>query len=551
MSTGFADMDLEAKVGQLMMVGFDGCTLTGETAFYLRARKFGSVVLFARNLKEPVQIRSLTSQLQEFGDEDTGGLIIAVDQEGGAVVRLTHGATVFPGNMALGATGDPNYAYRAARVMGAEMKALGLNLNLAPVLDVNNNPHNPGIGIRSYGESAHLVARMGVAAIRGYHDAGVAVTAKHFPGKGDCTVDSHLDMPIIPHSRDRLDEVELLPFKRAIAEGVDVIMTAHVNFPAYDESGTPATLSHAVLTGLLREKLGYSGVIITDDLLMGGITRRYPVGEAAVRAFEAGADLLVVAHPGENQEEVWRALLEAARSGRISPRRLDESIARIQGLKKRLGLMPGSSTSTTLQVRVEQGSNVVGAPESRELALEIARHAITVIRNDGDILPLKISATAKIAVVSPEIKALTMVEDDESAHNPLAKEVAARGANVVDIEVGESPTEDEIDRAIARASTCDVIIVATYNAHLHLAQAGMVRRLIELGRPVVACALRNPYDVATIPEAKVFVASYGFRDCNLKALVEVIFGGQVPTGRLPVSIPGVCPAGFGISWGRR
>ncbi len=545
-------MTLEDKIGQMVMVGFAEQSLTPELEARLNALHVGNVIFLGRNYANPEQMWKLTNDLQRMASlrRSPVGLLTAIDQEGGIVARLLNGVTVFPGNMALGAAGRTEYARRAAVVTAQEMLQLGLNMNLAPVLDVNNNPGNPAIGVRSYGESPEMVAAMGAEAVAGSQCMGVVATAKHFPGKGDVTVDSHLDLPHVPHSRDRLNRVELVPFKAAIAAGVGAIMTAHVTFPAIEpEPLLPATMSQRVLRGLLREELGFRGIIITDDLFMGAISKLYGLAEAAIRSINAGADIVLMCHEPGEQAIAIRAIWAAVRSGRISMDRIDSSVSRVLRLKALFGVMtPRVSAS---------GPSGVGSQSNRKLALAIARESVTVVRDRHGILPFPLAAGSAnkadsgadgarrdfprpvdVLVISPDIRSLTMVEDTGSHGSPLAKAVRMFIPGAQDMTVSQSPSDDEIAAAAAAARGRGLVIVGTHNGHLYHAQAALVKHVGEVGPPVVVVGMRNPYDVMDLAEIGTYIAAYSFRECSMQAVAEVIFGSTVPTGRLPVTIPG-------------
>lgn len=330
------DLTLEQKVGQLLMCGFHSQHADEQITRLIRDYHVGGVIYFRRNVESVDQLTRLSAELQEMAAEAGAlPLMISVDQEGGMVARIDQeGMTQVPGNMALGATGNAEYTLECAQILGRELKNIGIDMNLAPVVDVNNNPLNPVIGVRSYGEHAESVAAHGVAAITGYQSQGIAATAKHFPGHGDTAVDSHLGMVTVPHDRNRLEQMELLPFRKAIEAGVDAIMTAHVMFPSIEPEPIPATLSHKVLTGLLREEMGFEGIIITDCLEMHAISKPYGVAEAAIRAVEAGADLILVSHTLQDQVAALEAIVEAVRTGRISEEVIHQAVERIMTWKK-------------------------------------------------------------------------------------------------------------------------------------------------------------------------------------------------------------------------
>lgn len=336
-----AEMSLSDKIGQMLMCGFEGTVVPDDGIRELIAKGgIGGVIYFARNVETPEQVAGMTAELQQAAAE--GGkapLWISIDQEGGMVARITEGVALMPGGMAIAAAGSVEDAYQAALISGRELSAMGINLNYAPVLDVNNNARNPVIGVRSFGESPEKVADYGAATIRGFQDAGVAATAKHFPGHGDTDVDSHLDLPTVRHDRARMDSVELVPFRRAIAEGVDAMMSAHIYFPALEQEKLPVTLSKAVLTGLLREELGFGGIIMTDCMEMNAIAEHYGTVEASVLAIAAGADIVLISHRADRQLAAIEAILHAVAEGRISEARIDDSVRRLLALKVKRGVI--------------------------------------------------------------------------------------------------------------------------------------------------------------------------------------------------------------------
>lgn len=340
-----AEMSLSDKIGQMLMCGFEGTAVPDDGIRELVAKGgIGGVIYFARNIETPEQVARMTAELQQAAAE--GGkapLWISIDQEGGMVARITEGVALMPGGMAIAAAGSVEDAYQAALISGRELSAMGINLNYTPVLDVNNNARNPVIGVRSFGESPEKVADYGAATIRGFQDAGVAATAKHFPGHGDTDVDSHLDLPTVRHDRARMDSVELVPFRRAIAEGVDAMMSAHIYFPALEQEKFPVTLSKAVLTGLLREELGFGGIIMTDCMEMNAIAEHYGTVEASVLAIEAGADIVLISHRADRQLAAIEAILHAVAEGRISETRIDDSVRRLLALKVKRGVIAAGS----------------------------------------------------------------------------------------------------------------------------------------------------------------------------------------------------------------
>ncbi|MBI3941696.1 MAG: beta-N-acetylhexosaminidase [Chloroflexi bacterium] len=337
-------MTLAQKAGQVMAFGFDGTTLTDELRRMIDLMRPGGVVLFARNVVSPAQLAQLIAGLQQTAQANgSPRLIISIDQEGGRVARLRQGAgfTEFPSAQAVGASADPAATARqVAQGMATEMRAAGINMDLAPVLDVNNNPANPIIGNRSYGNDPALVAACGVAFIEALQAAGIMAVGKHFPGHGDTAVDSHLALPVIPHDRARLERVEFVPFRAAIAAGVAGIMSAHISFPAIDPTpDIPATLSPKVMTGLLRDELQFNGLRLTDSLEMGALQATgFPVPIAAATALAAGADLLLFNCGHALNYQAHIALQEGVRFGEIPKARLDEAVRRVLRAKEQFGI---------------------------------------------------------------------------------------------------------------------------------------------------------------------------------------------------------------------
>ena len=511
--TMIAEMTIEEKVGQLIMVGFEGTQANETVETYIRERFVGGVVLFSRNIESPQQTAELTNQLQRLASTTARQipLLIGIDQEGGWVIRLREGATVLPGNMALGATDSTELAERAGEVTAVELAAVGVNLNFAPVMDVNNNLDNPVIGRRSFGESPELVSRLGVPYIRGLQRNGVLATAKHFPGHGDTTVDSHFDLPTVNHDRERIHALELQPFRAAIDADVAAIMTAHIIYPAFDPD-RPATLSPTILTDLLRKELGFDGLLITDDMEMKAIDDRYRSGEAAVMAVEAGADIVMVLWTPPKQIEVFDALLSAVKSGRISQARLDQSVGRILKSKGR--------AFDRHFVDVESVGRTVGGDAHKQLAQTIASRAITVVGNRDNLLPLTLEPETSVLILN---ESSTLFESFK-AHHP----------NTVEARIPEKPeVADILQQLLLQAGDADVVIAGIMNDE----QAVLVQR-ISLGTttPVIVVALGSPYTLRDCPDVSASLAAYDVHEASVSAAVEVIVGAQEAQGKLPVQL---------------
>jgi beta-N-acetylhexosaminidase len=519
------EMSIEEKIGQMLMVGFEG-TSTDEVRELIEKYHVGGVILFARNLLDASQIINLCNELQELAIRSKHPLLfISIDQEGGLVIRIRKGATVLPGNMALGATQSPEFAYEAGKINGIELSLLGINVNLAPVLDVNNNPDNPSTGTRSFGGNPHLVAELGVQLIRGMQKHGVSATAKHFPGKGDVTVNSHIALPTVYHDLSHIEQVELYPFRAAISENVHFIMVSHVAFPVIDPTGLPATLSYQVITNLLKKKLKFKGLVITDDLEMGAIQKNFNTGEAAKKAVLAGADIILVCHRKDRQLEAFESILSAVRDGEISEKIIDESVSKILNLKKKIKIFKNNGKLEKIRLKHEK------------FAKKLAQHAVTVFKDEGNSLPLKLMEEDKVLLINPDYRVLTMVEEEMQEEDVFFREVKKRHSNVVHKEIDIIPSDEVIEECRKLAEGSEVVIIITYNAKFHPEQAKLVNVLSQTSKPIVAISVRNPYDLMVYREVPTYLSTYSFRACSLEAAVEVLFGEIEAKGKLPVVIP--------------
>lgn len=335
-----AGMNLDRKIGQMLMAGIPGSAISEESRSIIKNYLPGGIILFGYNLSDKSMIKEYNADLQQTAIESCGiPLFISIDQEGGRVKRITDGVTQFPGNMPFGIVNDKELIYDAARILGMQLRLLGINMNLAPVLDVNNNPMNPVINTRSFGSDTDIVSRMGAAYIEGLQKAKCIAVGKHFPGHGDTDKDSHLTLPVIPYDLARLQKIEFPPFINAIDAGVEAIMTAHISFPLILNNNLPATISKRFLTGVLREEMNFEGLIITDDMEMNAISEMMDIGEAAVKSINAGADIILISTQGETIKKISSAIKEAVSNGIIPFNRIDESVKRIIEAKLRYGII--------------------------------------------------------------------------------------------------------------------------------------------------------------------------------------------------------------------
>ncbi|MFB8175033.1 glycoside hydrolase family 3 protein [Streptomyces sp. NPDC055966] len=539
-------MTLEEKVGQLFVMRVYGHSATApdqadidanlkelgvRTAAELIAMyRVGGIIYFtwAHNTRDPQQIAELSDGIQKASLDQARGLpvLVATDQEHGAVCRVGKPATLFPGAMALGAGGSRSDARTLGRISGAELRAMGINQDYSPDADVNVNPANPIIGVRSFGADPEAVGELVAAEVKGYQQSRVAATAKHFPGHGDTATDSHTGFPVITHSRDLWEKLDAVPFRAAIAAGIDSIMTAHIQFPALDDSGDPATLSHPVLTGILRGELGYDGVVITDSLGMAGVRTKYGDDRVPVLALKAGVDQLL--NP-PSIDVAWHAVLKAVQDGELTESRLDESILRILRLKSRLGLFEAPYAS---RAGVER---TVGTKAHLATADRIAERTTTLLVNDDRTLPFTPRTARRILVVGADPDSPTGTTGPPTG--VLAAALTELGFTATALSTGTSPSAAAVARAVTAAQDADAVVVATYDVTAGSSQRTLVERLLATGRPVAALAVRNPYDVAQLPAVKACLTSYGWTDVEVRAAARVLAGRVAPRGKLPVPVP--------------
>lgn len=505
-------LTVEQKVGQLMMVGFAGLHMTDDIAALVRGRQVGGVCMFKRNIEGPEQIAVLNEDLRELM-ADSVPLFIAVDQEGGNVVRISRGALVLPGNMALGATRSAQLAYDAGKAQAEDLKLLGFNMNLAPVLDVNVNPRNPVIGIRSFGDNPALVSAFGAEFIRGQQDGNIATVAKHFPGHGGTDVDSHRGLPVMKESKEQV-MAQLEPFATAIRAGLDGLMTAHVSTPTLTGDDLPATLSPKILTGLLRGELGFDGLVLTDELEMEAIAQRFGVGKAAVMAVTAGADMVLIPWTPEKKLEVQQALLAAAASGEITRERLDAAVRHVLVVKARRGLFSAPPP-------LEQRLSLIGRRRGRSVSREISQASVTLLRSGPQTFPLKLDQKVAVLTAEPSFANAIRLRDPHAR----ALVTPAYPSSKLRAELRQKARE--------LALWADVVVVGVINSR----QVDLVTMAAAARRPVVVVTMGLPYLVELVPEAQTVLAVYSYRESAAEAAAAALYGERGTPGKLPVSLP--------------
>ncbi|WP_018922113.1 glycoside hydrolase family 3 N-terminal domain-containing protein [Salsuginibacillus kocurii] len=539
LSRALDHLSQEQKIGQIMMPDFrtwdgeDVTKMNEEIEAKIEEYHLGGIILFAENTVETEQTIDLVQDYKEAADQF--GMLLTTDQEGGIVTRLQE-ATDMPGNMAVGATRSNELAFKTGNVIGAELEALGINMNLAPVVDVNNNPDNPVIGVRSFGEDPELVGELGVSYMEGLQEHGTASIAKHFPGHGDTDVDSHIGLPEVPHDRERLFNVELVPFQKIMDEDIDAIMTSHVTFPEIDDTtviseddgseiALPATLSEEVLTGLVREEMEYDGVIMTDALDMDAIADHFDPVDAVIRTINAGTDIVLMP---VGLPEVFEGVYEAVQNGEIEQERLDEAVERVLTLKLERGIFKQEETADREELK-EQVQEIILSEEHVAIEQEVAEESITLVKNEDETLPLN----------SEEGEMITVVGAEDS--DQLAEAVEAYHTNVQHIELeDEQETLTEEQQAVIAESNAVIVGSNTFEVddrspeHPHM----MVYQHLaaESEAPVIGVGIRNPYDVMTYDDVDAYLAQYGFQDASFEATAATIFGENEPNGELPVTI---------------
>ena len=511
-------LTLEQKIGQLFLVSFEGTEISPATKKHIQQHYFGNFIYFAKNLTDYKSIRQLSDSIQAITRENSGiPAFISTDQEGGMVARAYSGATHFPSNMSVTASGMASQVGLMAEMVGKELSALGINVNHAPVVDVNNNPDNPIIGVRAYSDDPAVVSNMAVSYINGLQKSKVMANAKHFPGHGDTSIDTHLALPTIEHDIGRLNSIELAPFKAAIAGGVDSIMTTHIIFKSIDE--LPATLSRKILTGLLREKLDFKGLIMTDSMSMDAIQDNFTMEKGCVMAINAGADLLCMRIAPEIQSRCYNTVLEAAKSGEIAIETINAAIERILHYKKKYGLE--SAPPMPQQIY----------PQHEALADEISKKSITLVEDKLGLLPL--SGNKIFAISPPPYRA--NIADDSIVKLAAFSQTTAEALGCEYAEIAVNPGKDEIEAVIKSIAGYDTILYASYNAIQYPGQVDLFNAIKAAGKQVILVSLRVPYDIFKMPGADAHVAAYEYTNRSVMNTIKALAGKLEFMGTLPVS----------------
>jgi len=559
-------MSIEEKIGQLIEVGVNATFLNQDSEAFKALRHqvvdnhIGGLILFRGPVYESVMLVNRMQELAKYP------LLISADLEAGSGMRFDDTVN-FPWNMAIAATGKPDYARRAGEITGHEARAMGIQQIYAPVSDVNNNAANPVINVRSFGEDPADVARFVAAFVAGAQHAGVIATAKHFPGHGDTATDSHRGLPEIDVTRERLDSIELVPFRAAVEAGVGAVMTGHIGLPLIDSTaiaplprneklkpldttedgeivstkGTMPTTLSPVMNGILRNDLHFDGLTVTDAMSMSGLTIYFTQEEASVRAIEAGADLLL--KPAD-ADAAFRGVREAVKKGRLTPERIDQSVRKILAAKYDLGLVERRITP------LEGIDRAVAGKPANDLADDIAADAITLVRNDAGLLPLKLQPSSRVFNL-----AITNGDDRAWITQPFVGSLARSGIKVETIVLDDRSADAEVTKAIDKAAGADLVLVSMYG-RVRTGQARSValpdpgakalNELIERKARLIGISFGNPYVLMSFPKLQTYLVAYGDMPSLQEAAARGLAGQIDIDGRLPISLPGLYGRGTGI-----
>jgi beta-N-acetylhexosaminidase len=519
------------------MVAFAGNELPAQVAEALALKPFAGVTLFREpNVASIEQVRALNGALQSAARPDARPLLIAADQEGGQLNALGDGPTPFAGAMALGAANDTDLTERVARATAIELRAIGVNVNYMPVCDLATAPDNPAMGIRSFGDDPQAVSAHVAAYVRGLQSEGVAAAAKHFPGLGEATADTHHGMAVLDTSVEQLRSRELVPFRAAIRAGVKLVMAGHVSLPSVTgDAELPASLADSVITGLLRDELGFRGLTITDALDMRALAQGVAQVVDVITAARAGEDLMLATADAELVARVESALAQADLRRLVDPESTEAVRARLADVRRWLSSFD------------QPALDVIGSDAHVAIARELAERSITLVRNDDGLLPLRVPAKARIAVVQSEPARLTPADTSERVRVSLAAALRRRVPTTDEFVTSLDPTSAEIAALRERATEYDAVVCGTAVANLRPEQAALASAMIAANPRTVLVALRTPWDISVVPQARTYVCSYGALPPTTEAIAAVLFG-EIPfQGRLPVEIAGMFARGHGLT----
>ena len=513
------EMTLQEKLGQRLAAGFQGLEPSAEFLRLIKEYKVGNIILFRRNIQDGAQLKKLCAQLHEVVEAETGvPPFVTIDQEGGVVTRLPESEINIPGAMAVSATGDLHNAYDMGLLTAQELRSYGVNFDLAPVMDINCNPDNPVIGVRSYGDTPERVAAYGSQMVRGLLDGGVYCSLKHFPGHGDTAVDSHLGLPCIDRSYDELMQREFKPFLAGIQAGAPAVMTTHILFPQLEPDHIPATMSRRIMTGILREKFGFDGIIISDCMEMDAIKKFYGTVNGVLAAMKAGVDLVFVSQTPSLADDAMQAAREAAENGGLDLAELDASVQRMLDAKAKCAALPHKTL----------GSEEV----CRARAEEVRAASITAVHLPKKGMPAL--GDDPIFLGCADYRS-TIASNSETSGFTFAEEMRRHAGKGTALVTDKDPTAAEIAAAATQAKQHSAIVLGTYNGHILQGQLRLAHALADTGLPMILVALRNPYDLRDMPPHVATLAGWEYTRPLFDALWPVLNGTAAPQGTLPLT----------------
>lgn len=512
------ELSLRAQIGQRLAAGFPGTEPDEDFLRLVREYKVGNVILFRHNIVDEAQLARLCARLRAEIEQATGfPPFLTIDQEGGVVTRLPDEATNIPGAMALAATGDPENAYRMGLLTAAQLRRCHINFNLAPDMDVNSNPDNPVIGVRSFGDDPQEVAKYGTAMLKGLLDGGVYACLKHFPGHGDTAVDSHIGLPCVDKTFEQLEQLELVPFKAGIAAGAPAVMTTHILFPRLEPKRIPATMSRAIMTGVLRNILGFDGLVISDCMEMQAIQSYYGTVNGVLAAMGAGVDLVFISHTPSLAMEAVEKAEAAVREGALDAGEMEAAAERVLVHKRRCEAMRPQSLPDD--------------KTCRELVRAVRERTITAVRLPaGGMPPL---GADPLFLGCPDYRS-TLVSNSGFHDFTFAGELQKRAGRGAALVTSKDPEDGEIASAVQKAKRHSSLVLGLYNGHILKGQLRLAAALAGTGLPMIAVALRNPYDLAELPAHVAALAAWEYTRPVFDALWPVIAGQKAPTGKLPL-----------------
>ena len=514
-------MTLREKIGQMIVTGFPSTELSQEMQEVIEHYKVGNVILFSHNIENKFQLGELVVELQEAFTKHTDiAGFITIDQEGGRVTRMPKDATNVAGAMAIASSGRPENAYAAGQITARELKALGINFNLAPVMDINNNPLNPVINVRSYGDSVETVQQYGIAMMKGLLDGGVMSSLKHFPGHGDTNVDSHIGLPIIDKSLEELELLELRPFVAAIEQGAQAIMSAHILFPQIEKSGLPGTMSYTIITELLKEKLGFKGLVVSDCLEMDAIKRYYGTAQGALGAIKAGIDLIFISHSASIVKDAVHLIEDAVAAGDLEESVIDAAVSKILAYKAQY-------------CEVEAPNYTIVGCDVHRRANELMRtETISVVK--GEIVPVR-AGDEQVLIIGSYSYRSDMASSSVNTDVNFAEHLGVHfdvAYEIIDID----PSVEQIAAVLSKAERYNHIIIGLFNGRENKGQLELVKRMIASGSKVTAITLGRPYDLSLIDGSFTGIAAFEYSINTFRSIIPILSGEQQPTAQITIEL---------------